>query len=246
MQYFTDISACRMKNAPTTILCNNWLSTLPLSSDLQMPPALMLSPYAQMPQSLLLPETLQMPSNPLMTHYLQIPQTLPLLDGLQLSPQSTVNQRFPLLTSPLFQLVGPEVYSRPHVPPQTSERPRRGRTRYRTEHKNKLEKFFLENSKYPSIEQRNELAQSICVTEYQIRIWFKNRRCKYFREHPNERMSTPGNQSGRAETHCLSNAHPASINAVANHEPMSPSLADVDSLLQIGAFRIPYPFSSLD
>ena len=238
MEESTDIPACPMMWASTTTQTNHWNSILPLSSDLQKPQALDFSPCPQEAQNLLLPESLPMPPNPLMPHYLQIPQTLPLPDGLQMSQGSTENQGFQVLIPPLVQLVGPEVYTRPHVPQKTSVRPWRGRTRYSPEHKNKLEKFFLENSKYPSIEQRKELAQSICVTEYQIRIWFKNRRSRYFREHPNEHMATYQKQSGRVETHCLRNEDPSPINAVATHEPMSPSLADVGTLLQIGASGI--------
>lgn len=146
MQESTDIPACTMKKAPTLILPNHWTSILPLSSDLQMPPALVLSPSPQMPQSLLLPESLQKPLNPLMPHYLQTPQILPLLDSLQMSPGSTVI-RLSGFNLSLSSTCGSG--SR-----KTSVRPWRGHTRYSPEHKMKLENFFLENSNYLSIEQR--------------------------------------------------------------------------------------------
>ena len=238
MQESTASPACPMKKVPTTILSNRWVSIPLIPSDLQEPPALVFSLGPQMPNTLVLPECLQMPPDPQMPQYHQRPQMVPLLDGLQLSPGSTVNQGFQVLASPFGLLVGPEACPRAHVPRKTSVRPLRRRTRYSTEHKNKLEKFFLEISKYPSIDQRKELAESICVTEYQIRVWFKNRRCRYFREHPNEHRSTLGNQNGRAQTHILSNEVHAPLNAEATHYPMSPSLADISSLLQHSASNI--------
>lgn len=68
--------------------------------------------------------------------------------------------------------------------------------------------------------------------------WFKILRPKYFRKHPNEHMSIPENQRERAENHRLHNEDPAPINPVVTHDPMSPSLADVVCLPQIGASSI--------
>lgn len=90
-------------------------------------------------------------------------------------------------------------------------------------------KYYSKSPKYPSFEQHKEpAARSICVMEYQFRIWFKNQRSRYFWVRPPEHLKTPGNQGGRAHAHCRRSCP---INAGATGDPVTPSLADVGSLL---------------
>lgn len=65
-----------------------------------------------------------------------------------------------------------------------------------------------------------------------LQIWFKNRRSKYFREHPEERQEAQRNQGGRAHAHRTSTRGHVLINSGATGHSMSPNLADVGSLLQ--------------
>uniref|UniRef100_A0A8C6I7W6 Oocyte specific homeobox 8 n=1 Tax=Mus spicilegus TaxID=10103 RepID=A0A8C6I7W6_MUSSI len=204
-----------MQNAPPTLLPTHWIFRPPMSPDLQMPSALLVHDYHQIPQSPQLPEGLQMDPDPLVPHYCQRPQPPPLPEGLQMDPGSPVNPGFQVY--PLAPRVAPQVLPRPHVTRKAAIREWRGRTRYSPEQKSTLEKFF-KKSKYPSFKQRQELAKSVCVMEYQIRIWFKNRRARYFREHPQERLKARGNQGLGAHT---STGDHACINAGATGDSVT-------------------------
>lgn len=159
-----------MQNAPPTILPTHGTSKPSLSPDPQMPPALLVPHNHQMPQRPLLPEGLQMTPGPLMPHDRQRPQILPLLEGPQMSPESPGNPGLQVFPGPLPPVVAPQVRPRLHVPHEARIREWRGRTRYTAEQKEKLETFFLKKSKYPSYQQRQELAQNIGVIEQQIRV----------------------------------------------------------------------------
>lgn len=65
-----------------------------------------------------------------------------------------------------------------------------------------------------------------------LQIWFKNRRSKYFREHPEERQEAQRHQGGRAHAHHTSTRGHVLINSGATGHSMSPNLEDVGSLLQ--------------
>ncbi|XP_032751086.1 homeotic protein empty spiracles-like [Rattus rattus] len=207
MQEPTDYSGFLMQNAAPTILPTNRISGPPTFPDLQMPPA------------------------QLVPHSRQMPQIFPLLESLQMPPGSPVNPGFQVFPShfPPHPQVDP--HPGPQVLSNAPMREWRGRIRYSPEQKRELENFF-KNSKYPSFKQRKMLAQSICVMEYQIRIWFKNRRSKYFREHPEERQEAQRHQGGRAHAHHTSTRGHVLINSGATGHSMSPNLEDVGSLLQ--------------
>ncbi|XP_076783063.1 oocyte-specific homeobox protein 8-like [Arvicanthis niloticus] len=204
MQESTDFPGFPIQNAPPTNLPTHWSPRLPLSTDLQIPQALPVPHHHQMPQRPQLSEGFQIPQDPLMPHCLQISQICPLFEGLQLTPAFPVNPGFQVCPSPSAPLEAPQVLPRPHVPQKAPVREWKGRTRYSPEQKSKLETFFFEKSKYPTLKEQKKLAQSISVMEYQIRIWFKNRRSIYFRKHPQERLKTSSSQRGRGQVHCTS------------------------------------------
>ncbi|XP_051063022.1 homeobox protein EgHBX4-like [Phodopus roborovskii] len=77
------------------------------------------------------------------------------------------------------------------VSPEAPRKERKERTVYSKEQKLVLQGHF-DHCNYPNLEQRMKLALVIGVTEYEIRIWFKNQRAKYRQKNPkNDKARLP-------------------------------------------------------
>ena len=58
--------------------------------------------------------------------------------------------------------------------------PKRDHTTFSKEQRLELERQFRLN-RYPSRYHRGQLAQMLCLTEFQVKVWYQNRRMKYKR-----------------------------------------------------------------
>ncbi|KAM7340270.1 hypothetical protein ACRRTK_000885 [Alexandromys fortis] len=68
------------------------------------------------------------------------------------------------------------------VHPEAPRKQRKERTVYSEEQKVLLQRYFVQEE-HPNLQQRKELARMIGVTEYEIKIWFKNQRAKNKKNH---------------------------------------------------------------
>ncbi|KAL6048116.1 hypothetical protein STEG23_029559 [Scotinomys teguina] len=117
--------------------------------------------------------------------------------------------------------------------PELLRKQRKERTVYSSEQRRLLQEHF-DQFMYPSLEQRVELALLIGVTEYEIRIWFKNQRARFKQKNSKNVKEVPEStgSSKNVSVSIHSQGH-LSVLASANVESMSPDTSTASSISKL-------------
>ncbi|XP_052595670.1 tetrapeptide repeat homeobox protein 2-like [Peromyscus californicus insignis] len=126
-------------------------------------------------------------------------------------------------------MVGSEKYGDQQVRPKGPRKQRKERTVYSTEQKLILQQHFAQE-RNPGQEQRVKLALLIGVTEYEIKIWFKNQRarCKQ-KKLRNDKEAVPESTGISQDVSGPTHSH-GHLRVSANVRSMSPCTSPVGSI----------------